>query len=53
MNLNEKCLLKFLTNPIGIFNTEKETTNINRYNELYFANLNISNISVSKKLISK
>ena len=24
MNLNEKCLLKFLTNPIEVFNIEKE-----------------------------
>lgn len=52
MNLNEKCLLKFLTNPIGSFTQEKDLlANIGKFNE--FAFTNISSITNSSKAISK
>ena len=39
MNLNEKCLLKYLTNPIGIINQGNEiTTNVQKLNEHSFGN---------------
>ncbi len=51
MNLNEKCLLKFLTNPLGIFNQENELIKMNNLREVSFSNINVS--VPQKRLMTK
>jgi hypothetical protein len=52
MNINEKCLLKFLTNPIETINQEKDLySNVNKCKDFAFADIYsnaIQNIMVSK-----
>ena len=52
MNLNEKCLLKFLTNPIGIFNQDNVSA-LNGCPEFCMANSKINNQVFNKNIIKK
>ena len=41
MNLNEQCLLKYLTNPIGIYNNDYElNSNVQKVIDFEFVNSN-------------
>lgn len=52
MNINEKCLLKFLTNPVGILNQDKDiTSNISKCKDFAFAKIYAS--AIQAKVISK
>ncbi len=51
MNLNEKCLLKFLTNPLGIFSQESDLIKMNNLREVAF--VNITQSATEKRLVTK
>jgi len=52
MNINEKCLLKFLTNPIEIINQNRELpSNINKCKDFAFAQIYSS--AIQSQVVSK
>ena len=52
MNINEQCLLKFLTNPIEVFNQDKDiTSNISKCKDFAFAKIYAS--AIQTKVASK
>jgi len=53
MNLNEKCLLKFLTNPIGIFNQDNGISILNGRQEFCMANSKINSSAFNKNITAK